>query len=171
MKDTVGNFQSTSVQQLGRCKAGRPPGNPSAPGVREMMSATNEEMLKWLLTNEAKYEEEHKLCALEALTGTRVQNLVDWAPLGLPSNYTLFEFEWSEQQKRASGERQLDGYIYMRARTQNENSSNNNNLIDNREVWLIASSHRVNFSVSWTAKEKEDPFANGGDNDCKEGIT
>ena len=172
MKDTAGSFQSTSVQQLGRCKAGRPPGNSSAPGVREMMSATNEEMHKWLLTNEAKYEEEHKLCALEVLTATRVQNFVDWAPLGSPSNYTLLEFEWSEQQKLASGERQPDGYIYLRATKQNENSSNNNNnLIDSREVWLIASSHRVNFSVSWTAKDKADPFDKGGDNDCKEGIT
>lgn len=166
--------------KLGRCRAGRPPGAAARPGIQDMQSASDEDLQIWIVNNEARFEERSKQCAEDVLTAHRVRNPAEWrANRSSPSpKYMLFE--WSGHQMRESGEKQPHSHFYLRGKLQrasfpHERFHNNRilealfQIVEIRNVWLIASNRRLNFSAVWYAEDKANPSASGGSGSCNEG--
>ena len=165
--------------KLGRCGGGALPGASTRKMVREMLSASDAELEKLLVANESKFEERSKLCAEEVLTANRVKGPAEWAPLGSLANYLLFE--WSGQQRSESGVSQPSSHFYLRGKLQRvaypPGRTHHNRLLEAlfkipeiRDVWLIATNRRVNFSVQQTEKETANSVDSDADKKCKDGI-
>lgn len=176
MNNTFSWLEFQSVK-LGRCGAQRPQVANSGPGLRQMMSASDDDLHKWLVANEEKFEKSSKLCAEEVVTANRLKTPAEWGP----SNYKVFE--WNGQQNGRSGESGPFSHFYLRGKLQrasipNNSRSQNNRLLDSlfeigyiRNIWLIATNTRVDFSIPWTAENKKDPFALRKDDEtCQSGI-
>lgn len=139
---------------LGRCNMGRPTNNATAPGVEGMLSANNSDLTKWLKKNEEVYEGGNKLCAEKAMVGRRVQGLSDWAPRGF-SRFALFEFNPTQEMRKSSPP---NGYYYLRGVHQKayliSGASELYQIKEFHNIWLIASSQRLNFSSLRTNKSE-----------------
>ena len=164
------NEQLQSVT-LGRCKYGRPPGNANGQGVESVLSATDKELENWLAANEDTSNVSNKMCDHSAKLTTRVMNFSEWGTHIL-SNYTLFE--WSNQRK-PDGSRP-PSYIYLRGVNQRITKYSEYfgadlfKIKQIKDVWLIATNRRLNFSFSLTSDDKAEPFVNSNDANCHTGI-
>lgn len=168
--DPNGNIRSV---KLGGCKAGLPGprSNTTGHGVERMLSASNEELENWLTANEARVEESAsaKLCHPVSRIAKRVQVVSVPGPVPGPlgahaktsgslMSYALFE--WSPQKEQLERSPTFSS-LYIRGALQRATTYSNTlgaqlfKIKELRDMWIIATNRRLNFSADRTIDSDE----------------